>query len=311
MKLNIIMKRSFLISLSIITLLITFIGCIKEDLSNCKKEGIYLKLRHANRNQDRWIELEDINRLTLYAYNPQGLLQHTIDMTSMQVIDEHTLYVPIQHGDYQFVIWIGAKDEYYTMLAVEPGRSNLSESQLQLNRNGANEVLPRPSELYYSRLDSVTVNHAEIHNLVANITRFTSNIRIFMRGLENQEESDHSFVIEDDNGTTGFEDLSIVNDDILTYFPEYGSISRASSSLIGYFTVMKLQQGRHPLLKLYSGDNVLEEEWDLMDELLVKYPEADFTSGGDYEIIFTFSAGYLAFSITINGWEIVDEEITQ
>lgn len=187
---------------------------------------------------------------------------------------------------------------------------------LQVRRDGGNQTPLPPSlqtaPLHYGNHEPLTLEENKDQYLNMDIIRIPSDIRVVMRGLERQETSlAHTFTIEDNNRTTRFVDASIAPDDSITYLPRYTDLwKQVDSSLTSYFTVMRLGHGRHPLLKLYAGDT-LQRQWDLLDEILGKYPEANFETGNDYEIIFTFEEGYLAVSITINGWEIIDEGIEE
>ncbi len=291
-------------------------GCIHEDISSCE-QGLFLKLRHSGLSQESWIDLDEFNRLSLYLYQEDGTFLQRMEKSDMQQIDRYTYYVPLEEGTYRFVTWAGADEDYYSEMNVNPRENQLDEGLLQLRRDAQNQTTPPPyllpTPLHYGNHEALQLTENISQNLIIDAIRITSNIRIIMRGLELQEETNgHTFTIVDDNGTVRFVDASIAPDETVTYLPRYSDMLRATSStsLVGYFTTMRLENGRHPQLKLYA-DSQLKKEWDLMDELIGKYPEADFETGNDYEIIFSFEAGYVAVSITINGWELIEQEIEE
>jgi len=287
-------------------LMMVLAACVDSGDYPCAT-GVRLQLTYAERPDQPLILIEDIDRLDIFVYDAQGTYVTRIPFSDMQQLDAWTLYFDLPAGDYNFTLWTGAKEQFYTISGIEPGVSNVNDGRLKLNRNENNVVPEPPSQLRYNRRNGITIAEENELSLKIPMQRYTSNIRILMRGLPN-DGAGHSFDIKDNNGIARMSDLAFMPDDEITYIPRPTSLTRAET-LAGIFTVMRLAQGRHPVLTLYEGSQV-RQQWDLIDELLGKYPEAGFSRGNDYEIIFSFREGsYIAFSITINGWEIIDEII--
>lgn len=304
------MYKLLLFILSVFTLLLN--SCIGRGEENPCPSGVYLQLSYAERPGYPLIEIEDINRLDVFVYNEEGIFLRRVNMSDMVQEDAHTLYFDLPTGAYHFILWTGAKDEFYTFSQVTPNENRITEGLLTLKRTADNLVPEPPSALRYSRRNGITIDAEQQIRLTLPMQRYTSNIRILMRGLPDDGEN-HSFTITDNNGTARIADLAFMPDETITYLPRPTSLTRQepSSTLMGIFTVMRLAQGRSPLLTLYQNTEV-RAQWNLIEELIGKYPEAGFGYGNDYEIIFTFADnGYIAFSITINGWEILDEIIEE
>lgn len=287
-----------------VLLLLILPGCVREGFDDCE-QGIFLKLHAYEEKEGVWIGHNEFERLTLLVYDERGILLERLEKPRLQVVDLHTLFVPLKQGSYRLVLLGDTNDVFYSLDNVDAMKSRIDEGVLKLKRDGSGRVVIPPSQLYYGDHQHVTMKGLKTETVVIDVRRLTSDVRIVMRGLNGKN---HYLLIEDNNGANRFPDFRIDRDDMLTYFPSYTD-SPDDSSLIADFTVMKLAMGRHPILKLYSADGTLQKQWDLMDNLIGKYPDMGFETGHDYEIVFRFDAGYVAVSITVNGWEIIDGKI--
>ena len=125
--------------LVIISTLLAFSSCIKEDLSECPPRSASVKVRFAINTEDDETGLSNagvIEKATLYIFDRNNRFVAMSSRNDIVVSREYELDIDLAPDIYNFVVWVGEKAPYYTLPAfadfpaVKPGKE---ESTMNLD----------------------------------------------------------------------------------------------------------------------------------------------------------------------------------
>lgn len=283
-------------------------GCIRDDLSDCiqRETGLVLKYRYA-------VPLEtgkssnpaEIDRLSVFIFDEKGLFMSQVSDSLIRIDDNYTTELPHKEGRFQFVVWAGFSDESYRLPDCVQGTTRIDDFILYLKREADRRVIKHPALLYHGMHETVELKPDEKKRVWIDLKRITNNIRVIARDLN--PELKHTIEIVDNNGVyDAFGNF--VNDERITYIPQYENKQGSDVPLIADFAVMKLAPGRSPHLRIVDERGALRYDENLVGKLIGENPTINFEYDHDFVIEIIFS-GYVPVSIKINGWEIIAEEM--
>lgn len=277
-------------------------GCIKEDMSGCNLQdgGIALKFRYADVREGGYAPQTD--RLSVFIFDQNGIFVARQTDSPIRIDDDYAMRIGYTQGKYQFVVWAGLPDQSYGISDCVPGVTRIEDLKLSLRRDADSRIAMRPALLYHA-YEAVEAGGPEEKVVWIDLWRMTNDIRVITYDLG----PDYTIQIDDDNGLyDSYGD--IMSDEQFVDLPRYVDAPEFGASLIVDFTVMKLASGRTPRLKILDAEGVVRYDKNLVGELIGANPSVDFRYDHDFLIEITFS-GYVAVSVRINGWELIDEEV--
>lgn len=281
-----------------------FSGCIKSDLEGCPT-GIELQFRYAAAGTFTRSNPAMLDYLTLYIFDADGGFLEQHEFTDIPLDGSYTVTLPSLDADtYRVVAWAG-QNENRDLYQITPGtaqQNHLDELRLKLTRPSDDRVTRQPP-LLYNGYETVARKPETARHTVW-LYQMTSRIAVTAAGVESPEH--YAIRIDDNNGTYRF-DRSFAPDEPFSYTPAEG-LTLGDSELRQDFTVMRLAESRTPQLVITNPQtgHVLFEA-NLIGELLGLNPEIDFEYDHDFSIEIRFR-DLTPVSITVNGWEVLDEE---
>lgn len=89
-------------------------GCdslIYSDLSECP-QGVYVRFYSKTACATDTTFIGSVPSLTLFAFDKEGKLVHTITKENVSLTKDYELFIPVSNGYYSFVAWTGLSDVF-------------------------------------------------------------------------------------------------------------------------------------------------------------------------------------------------------
>lgn len=84
---------------------------IYDNLEDCP-QGVYVKFYSMTPCDADSTFLGEVGKLTLFAFDEQGLLAATHEEANANLTKDYEVLVPVRHGTYTFVAWAGLNDKF-------------------------------------------------------------------------------------------------------------------------------------------------------------------------------------------------------
>jgi len=290
-----------LTSICLLSICISFQGCIDDDLSVC---GINLRFTYTQNVDGVDKYNESVERISLFVFD-------TSDTFIGEYTQENTnnMNLNLMPGVYSLIAW-GNLDESYTLSSFVPNETKLKDALLSLTR--ANDTITNyPTDLYHGALMNVEIqpdvqnNQSQTIDMIKN----TKNISVTSVGLPiTTRSSADDFIckITSINGDYNF-DNSIAGDSRLHYIQD--SEINENAHLKSKFVTMRELEDRSTdsrLIITHTEDSSTKEIFNesLVGLLLPATITGNLDIEDTFDILIEFTAGRI--TITVNGWLIKD-----
>ena len=302
--------------LVIISTLLAFSSCIKEDLSECPPRSASVKVRFAINTEDDETGLSHagvIEKATLYIFDRNNRFVAMSSRNDIVVSREYELDIDLAPDIYNFVVWVGEKAPYYTLPAfadfpaVKPGKEE-STMNLDIPANRIVDfTLPR---LLFSKVDNKEIT-GDDQIIDFDLIQNTNTLIFTVNGLERTDNT-YSFSIADDNGSYDF-DNNYASCKAFQYTT--GALFPADSDVLdGTMTVLRLGSNRNPrftLVNKTTGETLYPsyagQQTDLIQLILKAYEgkTVNFDRRHTFHITLDFDTNMEA-TVTVDGWNVND-----
>jgi len=301
------MKRKPHILLALLALLIA--SCTKEDTTNCLEEvRVYFTFDASAINP------ADVDRMHLCVFSRDGYYvgEYRDNHIPNFSTDYYINCSGLPPGDYRFIAW-GGKDERYYSTAPAPftkGETTFDEALIMLE-HPEDVVTTLPNHIFHSILPATVVPNQNIQRFYMPLTQLSNTINISTVGLPSDTNA-YTFNIKDNNCAYKF-DRSFVSHFRGTITYTAPCVKDGAGQLHSTLNVLRLAADRRvPQLQIHNQNTdtllypVGEQSGDLIGLILNAYPQNDFDTTHNYDIVFTFSTNF-SVTITINGWQVRDQ----
>lgn len=306
-------------SLLVALLLMLLQSCINDDLSDCDApKHVYFNYRpatYAITNVKEGINPEDVTRMDLFVFDEKGVLVQQYTDESPQMSPTYYMTVEgLNSGNYFFIAWGSLKGQYSLVGEnIKPGVTTIEELQVHLNCIKDNMVTDFLSPLFFATHAEKTL---EIHSMIKqrfNLDMiqdtYTFNVSVSGAGMNKDYISKGSFHLDisDNNGKYKF-DNSFTSCQKFNYIRTC-TVSEKQPAISGNISVMRLEEGRSPTMKIMDTDNndtIIEDNiMELFSVLQASGYPIDLRYQHEFDIDYFFTGVPGEIQITINGWEII------
>ncbi len=245
-----------------------------------------------------------IERAHIYAFDVED--RYIASAEGNGSAGEYEFWLTLPSGDYDFVVWTNQGEHYRTNQTaeeLEQGEFTMSDLELSLEHGGKPLTDPIPDLLHgIKRTQTIldaTDNHVEV---VINPLTYTVNLKAL-----NLPEDDHTyaFTITDNNSHYTFEGELIEGKD---HFDHTRSDTAPGGEFNASIRTLTLSAERHPRFTFTdTTTGSVMHDADLINTITRAYGAAsrtvDFTSTYTYDIVLSFDATTMDFSVSVNGWK--------
>ncbi|WP_302592102.1 FimB/Mfa2 family fimbrial subunit [uncultured Duncaniella sp.] len=289
----------------------------------------------------------EVSSVTLYVFDKQG---HLVATRSEDVQTENAENFTIDlagiaPGRYDLLAWCGVKDNPHFVVAPSVASAVLREEhscyvKRSTGDDGLSHIREDIGRLYHGTLTDVDLTPDEgTYDYTVALTKDTNVIRIVLQNISGapMEKDDYEFIITDDNGHLGHDNIPLDDTEIM-YHPwsirsgmasfqpgdepvEHvgGKAVSTMSAVITEFTVSRLMKSHRPLMIVNTKDGKNILTLPLVDcALLVKgeyhrpMTDQDYLDRKD-EYDFTFfvdgDSKWIDTHIYINSWRVVLDDV--
>ncbi len=297
----------------LLSVLLFLHGCMKEDYSNC---GIYLRFKYTNNPEEVDKFVEEIKVINIFVFDENK--QYVGGWTHNSALGNE-IRLPLDQGTYTFVAWANLSEHFqYTELKV--GSTTFDEAILSLTRDAEQTVAVHPQPIYHSIAGNVYVKAMGIQKQEMDFMHDVNHVNVTIdglpiqnapvvgRALEPASSSSFALMVMANNADLKFDNSLKVNAPFVNYTPAY---RQTEMSLSAGFTLMRLYAGDNSRLKLlHQGESGI---WTtLYDEslsgLIMKNPNIDFVRMSEFDIKLKLDYTYSVIGLTVNGWEMVEND---
>lgn len=296
----------------LLILLVTILStsCIRKDITDYLYPCIFSF--HYDNPDDS--DLVTFSSIRLFLYDDQGLLIKEILTSSNELTENgNELKIDLPIGNYGIVSW-GENGESYNYTGID----NFETSGLSLSRDEDGVVTDTPDHLYHSIRNDIKITGIiddDIYSLEYN--KISNNLNISIEVVDRTRFANTSALsnikcyITAENGDYTFSN-EVMNSDRVIYFPQGKSIN---NKLYARFVVLELWEednSRLIIVKQQGTEEVVVYDGSISD-IILKHPETNLNEGANYNMDFrveednSTGEGNLNITITINGWEIINQ----
>ena len=287
-------------------------SCLKEDYSNCPEDiRVYFDVAPST-------SMDDLDQMNLYVFDSDGrYLQeyHDGHIPDFSPDDYYINCSDLLPGKYRFIAWSGKDETCYSTMP-EPfvkGKTAFDEALLKLECSGM-IIVTALHHLFHSELPA-TVMKTKSQRFIMPLAQLTNTIHIRTIGLP-ADNDDYSFNIIDNNSDYFF-DASFANDigdAAFNYISNYSgnALNQPNATL----NVMRLEKNRRTpkllILNKTAGTTIFPASThtgDLIELILTANPQNNFETTHTYDIIIKFAGDTSVISITVNGWEVLLQNV--
>jgi hypothetical protein len=265
------------------------------------------------------IDPTHVDQMHLYLFSPTGYFVGEYIDNSIAKFDENYSIncSDVTPGDYRFIAWGGKDERFYSTVpsTFVKGQTTFDEALLALEHSGNTLSTPIHS-LFHSDLFAVVAPDKRIQRIDMPLVQITNTINISTIGLPPHTDA-YTFNITDINCSYRF-DHSFAPHTHEPFTYTTACTKDNESQLHATLRVMRLSADRHtPQLQIINKTTgsvlypVGNQSGDLIGLILKANPNNNFNTNHTYDIVLTFigdeETGF-DVSITINGWEVREEE---
>lgn len=318
-----------------------FAGCVKDKIGICYS-GLKLRYHYTLNPQDTNAFGPDINELTIHVFDSRGMFyEEFVFDDPADLAEDHVIFLPLPDGKWDIVTWgsegKGALTNSYDMgilssdssgpiysQGIEKGQTNIEEARLWIknhaeHEDGRRHVTDKLSRLYYAGIYSVTtttgVNPVNIVDVP--MMQNTNTLRIIINGLPQvtTRAASKDFTVTADMINGHYRHNNLLCSDGLPLKYENGEWVDGEDGLQYDLTV----------LRPFMDDNVSELKIRLpgftipgtgngeialpIIPTIMQSPDYNNQTDLDRSNLYIFEFNFdsdLNFTVTVNGWKIVN-----
>lgn len=287
-------------------------SCVKERSEDCPdpRGNVHLTVSVDASASSRAVAGDYlIERAHVYVFDNSGGYVTSADVEGARSDDgtgEYHFWLTLPAGDYDFVAWTN-HGEYYrtnrTVEELEQGGDTMSDLELRLE-HGEEPLTDHIPDLLHGITRAETILDHTHNSIEVEIVPKTYTVNLTALNLPASDD-EYTFTITDNNSHYNFEG------DIIEEKP-YFTHSRSDTAPGGEFNAsirtLTLSAERHPRFSFTNTTSgVVMHDADLITTITRAYAAAsravDFTSTYTYDILLSFDATTMDFSVSVNGWE--------
>lgn len=296
-------------------------GCIGDDLSDCPPPdpddaGVLLGFRFSPLDGND-IQADDLTCMDVFVFDGSGLYVSTVRDAAPRMQDEdYRIALTLAEGNYSFVAWgnCEAGTGYTTTPATfVKGVTSIDDALMSFARPANDTIRTTIGHLFHGLLSGADIIAQSEQTLFVPIVQNTYTINIGIAEFA-PEAPPCRVVISDDHCAYGFDNQRITSQDI----HYQGDCIREYGIQFTSLRTLRLTPTGETRLKLYSADGsstYATTEPPLYDASLIGLisSSASFGSAADldrvhtYNIRLTFDATNGQFTVTVNGWNVDNE----
>lgn len=308
-----LLKRSVGLCISLLTLLLSSCDMLHDSMDGC---GLYLSFRYDHNMKKTDLFAEQVKRVDVFLFDEKGILQEHIfaEGSILSELGYRMDLSGLKRGNYQVITWAGLSTDYE--LLFQEGKTKLEEFNLKLNYEAAlrEEVYSNKQSDLWHGSTTIKTNYWDNRTQNIDLIKNTNNFHISLQEngvLLNEEQlRRYTFQIITDNGEYDYKN-SVFTEQKLIYGPHnYTAIDKDRWAVD--LRTMRILEDKSARLLVRISDGKIVADIDLIYYI----KEGSFKGEGDG---MTFSEyldrqdqfyihlniqGYMAVSITINGWTI-------
>ena len=303
-------KRNHILSAIILTLLT---ACIRDEACDM---GVSLTFTFDFTSETLLPALspDDVRKAHLYVFhNADGRFVASYVFDGPRFDTPNRVGVTLAPGVYDFVLWFNQETPFYTVPSAGSfvrGHTLRKDARLELDLSMWEGDVSAPI-LFHGQVDGARVKPMIDNFFVAPLTLNTHRIRFTVRGLSYGTDT-FRFSITDNSGAYGF-DNSFAS--FRTF--DYGVSTTFVSSrdyLQAAVDVLRLSTERTPQFALRNlrTDETLyprqpDDNANLIELILAKYPDIDFDRHHLFDIILTFDIE-MRVTVDVHAWNYNDDD---
>lgn len=294
-------------------------SCVAEDLSDCQQQKLRVSFSFDAESQSIPTRAGETHSVTLYAFGENGQCQLAHDFEIENLNSTTSLEVNLEPGMYDFVAWLNHSKEYFELPHYEQfpqARPTKDVSTLYLTIPVSSIIDYELPRLLHGSASGQELKGGE-EEVKIPLVQNTNYIHFTIEGLERTTDV-YEFKVRDYNGAYSFENEF----EACTPFSYVSSARFAGSSqtLEADMTVLRLAEDRSPEFSLRDSETgkTIYPASAGQETNLVKLIKNAYTSQGktidfDKQHVFDIKMKFngsvnMDVSITVNGWEITEDD---
>ncbi|WP_085536860.1 FimB/Mfa2 family fimbrial subunit [Massilibacteroides vaginae] len=290
--------RTFLLLL--LLLLISFSGCIKEDMDDCPT-GVKIYFDYTPVTYARTgVDPSEVKRIDVFVFDAQGIFKGVwIDKNPVLSKDYFITVTDLpKNQSYRFIAWTGLETDYFTTpAAFVNDETTFDEVRFSLeHQSGTIGTLITP--LFHAEKSHYIDNNRE-QRVNIPLVQVYNTVNLTTEGLSNNLNS-YRMTINDNNGNYKF-DCSFAPDSDFNYTTLCKKDDKGQLS--ARLDVLKLASNRSPIIEIadQNGNMIFSEN---LVELINALGNNNYDYTHTYDIHIKFG---LSVSVSLNGWWVVED----
>ena len=308
------MKSLHLIIISFCIALIS--GCLKEDLSNCRKLH-YLTFEYTKNKQGTDLFSSQVKALDVYVFDKDGkYIKYFSDKGAHFSSSSYSIPIDIPDGEYTFVVWGDVEEAYYISdqsdinagQQLQTGLSSFNNSRLSLKAGQE-----YPEDLFFGIAKQVHINSNKSNNTHIQLIKNTNTLHITVNGIQNIRRSTSSssfdLICYLANGELKFDNSISLPERLFQYIPvkrdENEDTLTYKVKTLRLLTDMKSQL---ILQNKTTGEDIFNEN---IIHLLLLSPDInnndDLDTNDEYNINLSVNTNQ-SITISVNGYVVINSD---
>ena len=288
---------------------------IYDDLKHCP-QGVYVKFYSKTPCASDSTFIGSVPSLTVFAFDKNDKLVTSVTKTNVNLDRNYEVYMPVSNGNYTFIVWAGANDQFTTGKFVD---GTTTKTDVMLTLKAASGVAPDLSGTRLWQGESPVVylpdpdKEGSVYkytsvNLKELTNRVTVKVDLDETVLEDHiTPKDFKIGVTSADGTLNIDGSMPLDADVLNY-PALNT-QYTDNSVSWNFAMMDLKTGHNNTLTLtYPSGNKTLFSGDLIGSILLLYEQQtniNMECQHDFVIRFILKdccASHFSCDILVNNW---------
>lgn len=306
-------KWSVGLYIPLLTLLLSSCDMLHDSMDDC---GLYLSFRYDYNMKKTDLFTEQVKRIDVFFFDEKGILQkHIFAEGSILSNSGYRMDIStLKRDNYQVITWAGLSPDY--QVSFEEGKTNLEDFNLKLHYEKALQdgiYFNEQSDLWYGNTTiqrNYWDNRTQNIDLIKNTNNFHISLQDNEGGMNEEQLREYTFQIITDNGEYDYKNTPYTEQNLIYGPHNYTAIDKDKWAVD--LKTMRILEDQPARLLIRTSDGKIIADIDLIYYI----KEGSYKGEGDG---MTFSEyldrqdhfyihlniqGYMAVSITINGWTI-------
>lgn len=296
----------YIVPISIVFILFSLAGCIKEDGDDCYQE-LEVSLYSKSPCETDTIYPAGIKDVTLCVFDKNDILSAYVRKEGIILRKGYSEVLKLtSQGLYTVVAWSGMNASHLELNGLELGKTKKDDLIFRLKRLQGVVAFMNAKQIYFGESRAIYAGDETSGSLVkvpVNLQEVTNRLTISVEGLD-ENAGEYEVYIEADNGAMRL-DGTIAKDEVVKYNP---IASSDGGQLTAEFSLLKLETGHNITIVIRNATTGKElYRGSLLGTLLLKNPEVDLNCDHDFTIRFTTQDQcdcgiYVIHEIWVNNW---------